>query len=36
MLCNIHVSLAPVSPLFKKATGFIIFGQPASVIAKLA
>ena len=36
MWCNIHVSLAPVSSLFEKATGFIIFGQLALVITKLA
>ena len=36
MRCNNHVSLAPVSTLFDKATGFIIFGQLALVITKLA
>ena len=36
MWCNIHVSLAPVSSLFEKKPNFIIFGQLALVITKLA
>ena len=35
MWCSIHVQLAPVTPLFKKATGFIIFGHLALFITKL-